>query len=99
VTITQSRNESVSVLVGRNLRPPPLWYVAAGVATSVALFAQFTAFEYLPAWVVGILQGTQSIWTLFLGWIFLREEERIDARLIGAILLVVAGVVVIGLQV
>jgi drug/metabolite transporter (DMT)-like permease len=99
VTVTQSRTDSLGSLLDRNLRPPPPWYLAAGVATSVALLSQFTAFSYLPAWVVGILQGTQGIWTLVFGWLFLREDERIDARLVGAIVLVAAGVILIGLEV
>lgn len=99
VTIKEGQTASLPALFARNLRPPPPWYLAAGLATSIALLAQFSAFSYLPAWVVGILQGTQGIWTLVLGWLVLREEERIDARLVGAILLVAVGVVMIGLEV
>lgn len=83
----------------RRIRHPHWWYIGAGIATTLALLSQFTAFSYLPAWVVGILQGTQGIWTLAFGWLFLRQEERIDRRLVGAIILVAIGVVVIGLEV
>ncbi len=99
ITYSEGRRTSTGELVKRNLGHPPLWYVAAGVATTLALLAQFTAFSFLPAWVVGILQGTQGIWTLGLGWLFMREEEHIDARLVGAVMLVAAGVVLIGLEV
>lgn len=75
------------------------WYVGAGVFTTLALLSQFTAFSYLPAWVVGILQGTQGLWTLLLGWWFLRQEEQIDRRLVGVVVLVMVGVTLIGLEV
>ncbi len=75
------------------------WYLAAGVFTTLALLSQFTAFEYLPAWVVGILQGTQGIWTLLLGWIFLRQEEHIDRTLVTTIAVVAIGVTLIGLEI
>jgi drug/metabolite transporter (DMT)-like permease len=87
--------ETVSV----NLRPVSWWYVGAGVFTTLALLSQFTAFSYLPAWVVGILQGTQGLFTLVLSWVFLRQEERIDRNLVGSIMLVLVGVVLIGLDI
>ncbi len=74
------------------------WFVAAGVTTSLALLSQFQAFAYLEAWVVGILQATQAIWTIALSLVFLRGDERIDVPLLGSVLLVVAGVVLISLQ-
>jgi drug/metabolite transporter (DMT)-like permease len=83
--------------VAMNLHSIPWWFVGAGVATSAALLSQFTAFTYLPAWVVGILQGTQGIWTIGLSWVFLRGDERIDRTLVGSVLLVAAGVALIGL--
>jgi drug/metabolite transporter (DMT)-like permease len=99
VTYTEGRSTSTGALLRRNLASPQWWYVGAGIATSLALLSQFTAFSYLPAWVVGILQGTQGIWTLALGWLFLRQEERIDRRLVGAVILVAVGVILIGLEV
>jgi drug/metabolite transporter (DMT)-like permease len=74
------------------------WFVGAGVATSLALLSQFQAFTYLEAWVVGILQATQSIWTIALSLVFLRGHERIDGALVGSVAMVVSGVVVISLQ-
>lgn len=85
--------------VRQNLVDVPMWYLAAGVFTTLALLSQFTAFSFLPAWVVGILQGTQGIWTLMLGWLFLRQEEHIDRALVGSVVLVLLGVVLIGLEV
>ncbi len=88
--------------IGRRLRDNfhqiPWWFVAAGVATSGALLTQFAAFYHLEAWLVGVLQGTQGIWALLLSWIFIREEERIDGWVVASVLLVAAGVTVIGLQ-
>lgn len=81
-----------------NLRQIPWWFVAAGVAMSAALLTQFAAFSYLDAWLVGVLQGTQGIFALLLGWVFIREEERIDGWIAASVLLVAAGVTLIGLQ-
>jgi drug/metabolite transporter (DMT)-like permease len=81
-----------------NFRQIPLWFVGAGVAMSGALLTQFAAFSYLDAWLVGVLQGTQGIWALLLGWIFIRDEERIDGWVGASVLLVAAGVTLIGLR-
>jgi len=82
-----------------NFHDVPWLFVWAGIASSAALLAQFSAFAFAPAWVVGLLQGTQPLWTLGMGYLFLRQEEHIDARLVTSILLVVGGVVVISLQI
>ena len=81
--------------VKENFRSPSWWFVGAGVTSTVALLSQFTAFRYLEAWVVGVLQATQALWTIGLSLIFLRQEERIDASLVGSVALVVSGVVLI----
>lgn len=81
-----------------NFRDPSWWFVGAGFSTSAALLSQFTAFTYLEAWVVGILQATQGIWIIILSILFLKGDERIDRALIGSVALVVAGVVLIALQ-
>ena len=84
--------------IAANVHSVPWWFVAAGVTTSMALLSQFTAFGYLPAWVVGILQATQGIWAIILGIFFLKGDERVDAALIGSVILVVSGVVLIAVQ-
>lgn len=84
--------------VSANLRSVSWWFVAAGAASSAALLSQFFAFTYLPAWVVGIFQATQGIWTIALSALFLKGDEHIDAPLIGSVGLVIAGVVLISLQ-
>ncbi len=81
-----------------NLKDIPWWFVGAGTFTSVALLAQFLAFEHLPTWVVSLLQGTQVLWTLVLAAAFLKREERIDANLIFSIILVFVGVAAITSQ-
>ncbi len=81
-----------------NLRNVPWWFVGAGVATSAALLCQFTAFSYLPAWVVGILQSTQGLWTIAMSYLLLRGDERIDRNVVGSVILVVSGVALISLQ-
>jgi drug/metabolite transporter (DMT)-like permease len=64
---------------------------------SCALLTQFAAFSHLDAWMVGVLQGTQGMWALLLGWLFIREEERIDGWVAASVILVVAGVTFIGI--
>lgn len=81
-----------------NFRQIPWWFVAAGVAMSGALLTQFAALSHLDAWLVGVLQGTQGIFALVLGWLFIRKEERIDAWVVSSVLLVAAGVILISLQ-
>ena len=76
----------------------PWWFVAAGIAMGFALLTQFAAFAYLEAWLVGVLQGTQGIWALMLGWIFIRKEEHIDGWVAASVILVLAGVILIGVQ-
>jgi drug/metabolite transporter (DMT)-like permease len=84
--------------VQENFRHIPWWFVVAGVAMSGALITQMAAFSYLEAWLVGVLQSTQGIFALMLGWLFIREEERIDAWVVASVLLVAGGVILIGLQ-
>jgi len=81
-----------------NVRSIPWWFVAAGVTTSIALLSQFSAFGYLPAWVVGVLQATQGIWAIGLGILFLKGDEHVDWRLMASVVLVVSGVVLIAVQ-
>jgi drug/metabolite transporter (DMT)-like permease len=76
----------------------PWWFVAAGIAMSGAILTQFAAFSYLEAWLVGVLQGTQGIFALILGWIFIRDEERIDGWVAASVILVAVGVTLIGIQ-
>jgi drug/metabolite transporter (DMT)-like permease len=84
--------------VRENFRSIPWWFVAAGVAMSGGLLTQFAAFSYLEAWLVGVLQSTQGVFALILGWIFIRAEERIDGWVVTSVLLVAVGVTLIGLQ-
>lgn len=85
---------NIGRLVEDNVRQIPLWFVAAGAATSIGLFLQFSAFKYLPAWVVGLLQGTQAMWTLLWARLFLRHEEPIGRALVLSIGLVGVGVTI-----
>lgn len=71
------------------------WFVGAGVSISLALLSQFTAFEFVAAWVVGLLQGTQVLWVMLLSSVFLRTEERIDLAVVTSVVLVAGGVTLI----
>lgn len=71
------------------------WFVGAGASISLALIAQFWAFDFVPAWVVGALQGTQALLVAVLGYIFMRTDEHIDRIVVTSMLLVAAGVTLI----
>lgn len=90
------RGESRTQL--RRLTHANRWFLLAGVATGLAILSQFLAFGFLEAWVVGLLVGTQGIWTLGFSAAFLRGEEYIDRNVVGAILVVAVGVAVVGFQ-
>ncbi len=75
------------------------WFVAAGAAISMALITQFSAFSFVPAWVVGALQGTQAFWVSIMGYLFFRAEERIDRTVVISMLVVAAGVTLISVAV
>lgn len=98
----QMLGDTLTGQIGRRMRENvgriPWWFVGAGAFTSAALISQFLAFQYLPAWVVSLLQGTQVLWTLLLAAVVLRREERIDANLMVSTFLVFIGVAAITSQ-
>ena len=98
IVLIEAARRNLAARNRANFRNVSWWFVAAGVTSSLALLSQFQAFTYLEAWVVGVLQGTQGIWTIALSIIFLKGDERIDIPLVGSVLLVTAGVVLISLQ-
>jgi drug/metabolite transporter (DMT)-like permease len=98
VVLIDTSSARIGRRIRENFREIPWWFVAAGIAMSGALLTQFAAFSYLDAWLVGVLQGTQGIWALLLGWLFIRKEERIDRWIVVSVLLVAAGVTLIGIQ-
>jgi drug/metabolite transporter (DMT)-like permease len=98
VVLIDTSSARIGRRIRENFREIPWWFVAAGIAMSGALLTQFAAVSYLDAWLVGVLQGTQGIWALLLGWLFIRKEERIDRWIVVSVLLVAAGVTLIGIQ-
>ena len=82
----------------RSITQANRWFVLGGVATALAIMSQFLAFGFLDAWVVGLLVGTQGIWTLGMSVVFMRGEEHIDHTVVGAITVVALGVAVVALQ-
>jgi drug/metabolite transporter (DMT)-like permease len=85
-------------LAADNFRHIPFPFLAAGILTSIGLMFQFTALLYLPAWMVSVFQGTVSLWTLFWSYVFIKEEEQINVALVASTLIVVAGVVLMSIQ-
>lgn len=94
IVIRKAAQRTLTHLVNDNFRDIPWWFVAGGTASSLALFFQFNAFDYLPAWVVSLLQGTQAVWTLLWASIFLRHEEHISRELVISVTLVAVGVAI-----
>jgi drug/metabolite transporter (DMT)-like permease len=99
VTIVDSYRGKIRRRWQENVRSIPWWFVAGGVATSAALLLQFSAYFFLPAWTVSLLQGTQVLWTLLWSYFFLRREEHLTLRLLWGVLMVVAGVSIVALQI
>ncbi len=89
---------NISGRIRSNFSTTSWWFVGAGVSTSAALLSQFTSFTYLDAWVVGILQATQGVWTIALSFVFLKGDDHINVPLVGSVILVVTGVVLISVQ-
>lgn len=87
----------VRTLLKQNLRPVPWWFVLAGLASGVALLLQFLTLAHLPAWISSLLHGTQALWVLLWSYLLLGSEERLGRHLLGAVLLVFAGVVIVRL--
>lgn len=98
VICLDAANGQIGRRIKENLSDIPWWFVGAGVAMSGAVLSQFAAFAYLPAWLVGVLQGTQGIFALGLSLAFVRKEERIDRWVVASVMLVAAGVALIGIQ-
>ncbi len=73
------------------------WFLATGAAIGLAVLAQFMAFEFAAAWIVGVLQGTQALWVLLLSYLFLRGEERFDRTLVLSGLGTTGGIVLIAI--
>ncbi len=72
IVLIEAARRKLRERVRSNFRTVSWWFVGAGVSTSLALLSQFQALTYLEAWVVGIFQATQSIWTIGLSLLFLK---------------------------
>jgi len=92
VVLLRGTSHRLRDLVHDNWHHIPWWFVGAGLFSSVALVSQFAALSRLPAWMVSVLLGTQSIWSLVWGYLFIRQDERIGPSLVLAVLLVASGV-------
>jgi drug/metabolite transporter (DMT)-like permease len=99
IMVTSALSARTSQLLEANFRRVPWWFVIAGLITTAAMLLQFWVLEFLAAWMVSLLQGTQVLWTLLLSWLFLRRQEPIDRYLLVSIALVVSGMTVVTLQV
>lgn len=81
-----------------NFRNVNRWFLLAGFTTAAAVLSQFTAFTFLPAWVVGIFAGTQGIFAMGMSVLFLKGDEYFDIGVVGGITLSTLGVTLISLQ-
>ncbi|MDT3434893.1 DMT family transporter [Haloarcula sp. 1CSR25-25] len=69
------------------------WLIVASVANTVYLLAYFAALARTPVSVVTPVLGTSTLFVVGGAAMFLQDDEHVTARLIGATVLVVAGVV------
>ncbi|PYM99629.1 MAG: hypothetical protein DME07_19050 [Candidatus Rokuibacteriota bacterium] len=70
-------------------------FVAAGLSENVGVFMNVVALSMGTVSVVTPLYGTAPIFVLFLAPLFLRDVERVRARVVGGTLLIVLGVYLI----
>lgn len=99
IAVSMSITGEVNRLIDDNLRRIPWWFVLGGMTSTLALLGQFKAFDYLPAWIVSLLQSTQVVWTLLWSYLFLRQEETIGWPLVLSVMLVLIGVGLMTLQI
>lgn len=77
------------------IRGVPHWYWLSGLAMSLALLAQFEAFKRLSASVTSVLFSTEPLWTLLLGYAFLRGQESLTPQVLVSAAIIVAGAVLL----
>ncbi|HET9405349.1 MAG TPA: EamA family transporter [Burkholderiales bacterium] len=70
------------------------WFALTGVVNGTAVLAMYFALTTGPVQVVAPVVATYPLFTLALSALFLRHE-RLTGRLIGGVLLTVAGVVIL----
>ena len=70
-------------------------FMAAGLTENVGVFMNVVALGMGTVSVVTPLYGTAPIFVLFLAPLFLRDVERVRARVVGGTLLIVLGVYLI----
>lgn len=78
--------------------PLDRWTVAAGVANTGYLLAYFGALGRAPVVVVTPVMGVSTLFVVGGAAVFLREDERVTARLAGGACVVVLGVVTVALR-
>jgi drug/metabolite transporter, DME family len=79
----------------RDLRRGALLFAGAGIFSSMGVMLMFQALSRGEVVVVSPVLATNSLFTLFLAALLLRDVERISFRVIFGSLLVVVGVVVL----
>lgn len=86
-----------AALVRAEGRQGALWFVGAGLTTSLSQFSLYTALGVSPIWKVNLIAGTEPLIVALMGLALLRGRERQGLRLWGNALLVTAGVAVIAI--
>lgn len=75
----------------RRVRAAAVPFVPAGAIYGLAYAFLLTGFDHGRVTVVAPLYGTESLWAVVFSVVALRRVERVDVRLVGAAVLVVAG--------
>ncbi|MBI2873480.1 MAG: DMT family transporter [Firmicutes bacterium] len=68
------------------------FYIYSGVLLTASIMAFFLGMASAPVSTVNALKNTSPLWTTFLGFLFLRAEERLTIRVAGSALIITAGV-------
>jgi drug/metabolite transporter (DMT)-like permease len=80
---------------GGNFRRGALFFGTAGMFSAMGVVLMFQALSRGEVVVVSPVLATNPLFTLVLAAVFLRDVERITARIVGGAFLVVAGVAVL----
>ncbi len=70
-------------------------YATAGLGTFVGNFCVLFAFTMIPVWQAVAIRNVQPILVVFFSWIFLKQADKINFRLVLGATLVTLGVVIL----
>lgn len=81
-----------------SIRHPEPDYVVSGAATSGALYFLFLALNYIPISIANSLTSTEPLFTLAIGFLLLRQSEKLTWKTAAGAFTVVAGAAILVLM-